>query len=189
MMKTEASESAGFNPYAPPASRVETAPTAGVEPVFFPVGRLKLAVMSVFTLGFYVIYWFYKNWKCVQENFKDKVNAPIRAVFYPIMAYSLFRRIRAHARSAGIEARFPAGILAIAIFLITVPGQIVDRSGLSALLCVLLLLPVQNTVNAINRKLAPGADPNERFSGANIAWIVVGGVLLLFALIGAFAPQ
>ena len=189
MGDTTKAEAAEFNPYAPPASPVETAPVAGAEPVFFAVGLWKLVVMSVCTLGLYDIYWFYKNWKCVQESFKDNVNAPVRAVFYPIMAYWLFRRVRAHARSSGIASSLPAGILASAIFLISVVGYVLDPSGLSVLLNVLLLLPVQSTVNAINRKLAPDADPNQRFSGANIAWIVIGGILFLLALIGTFAPN
>ncbi|MGH8732392.1 MAG: hypothetical protein ACREVB_01765, partial [Burkholderiales bacterium] len=69
-------------------------------------------------------------------------------------------------------------------FLIYVVAHYLDPSGLSALSGVLLLLPVQSTVNAINRKLAPNADPNARFSGVNIFWLVVGGIILLLALIG-----
>jgi hypothetical protein len=172
-----------MNPYAAPAARVDEVAAGGPDPVFFAVSVLKLTVMSVFTLGFYNIYWFYKNWKCVQL-LGDDVNAPVRAVFYPLVSYGLFKRVREHAGRAGVDAGFPAGILALGLFLIYVVGQFVDPSGLSALSGVLLLLPVQRTVNAINRKLAPNADPNARFSGVNIFWLVAGSLILMAALVG-----
>ncbi len=182
-MKTEAADSEAFNPYAAPAARVDEVAPAGPDAVFFAVSMLKLTVMGVFTFGFYNVYWFYKNWKCVQQ-LGDDVNAPIRAVFYPLVSYGLFKRVREHAARVGVEAGFPAGILAISLFLIYVVAQYVDPSGLSALSGVLLLLPVQSTVNAINRKLAPNADRNARFSGVNIFWLVVGGIILMLAVIG-----
>jgi hypothetical protein len=187
-MKTEAADSEAFNPYAAPAARVDEVAPAGPDPVFFAVSMLKLTVMSVFTVGFYNVYWFYKNWKCVQQ-LGDDVNAPVRAVFYPIVSYGLFRRVREHAARVGVEAGFPAGILALGLFLVYVVGQYVDASGLSALSGVLFLLPVQRTVNAINRKLAPNADPNARFSGVNIFWVVVGGLILVLALIGNLVDE
>jgi hypothetical protein len=182
-MKTEAADSEAFNPYAAPAARVGEVAPAGPDPVFFAVSMLKLTVMGVFTFGFYNVYWFYKNWKCVQQ-LGDQVNAPIRAVFYPLVSYGLFKRVHQHAARVGIQAGFPAGLLAIGLFLVYVVGQYVDPSGLSALAGVLLLLPVQSTVNAINRKLAPNADRNARFSGVNIFWLVVGGIILALAVIG-----
>ena len=185
--KTEIAEGAAFNPYAPPGARVEAAPITGAEPVFFPVGVFKLMVMGFFTLSLYNVYWFYKNWKCVQQNFNQDVNAPVRAVFYPFIAYPLFRRVRDHARQAGIDARFPPGVLAILLLLVALLGALLDPSGLVTFLDVLLLVPVQSTVNAINRKLVPSADLNKGFTGANIAWITIGGILLIVSLIGTFA--
>jgi hypothetical protein len=40
----------------------EMAPAFVSPPMYFPVSRLKLAVMSTCTLGIYELYWFYKNW-------------------------------------------------------------------------------------------------------------------------------
>ena len=48
---------------------------------------------------------------------------------------------------------------------------------------------MQATVNEVNRKVAPDHNPNERFTGWNIAAIVVGGLLLLMGLVDAFLPQ
>ena len=36
-------------------------------PIFFPVSTLKLILMSIVTFGSYEIYWFYKNWKLLNQ--------------------------------------------------------------------------------------------------------------------------
>lgn len=39
---------------------------------FFTVSTKKLLIMSLVTLGFYNIYWFYKNWVVIQEETNKK---------------------------------------------------------------------------------------------------------------------
>ena len=189
MKAAQAVQGQGFNPYATPRAEVADAAYAGTEPVFFPVSLLKLALMSLVTLGLYEIYWFYKNWKCVQQNDGDKVNAPIRAFFYPLVSYSLFKRIRDHADKAQVETGLQAGLLAITIFVLAALWRLPDPWWVVSMLGFLPLLPVQSTVNELNRKLVPQAPTNSHFSGWNIAGLVVGGILLVMALIGAFVGE
>ncbi|HEV3008209.1 MAG TPA: hypothetical protein VGX52_04165 [Burkholderiales bacterium] len=179
-----------MNPYAPPAAKVEDAAALPEsEAVFFAVSGLKLAVMSIVTFGLYEIYWFYKNWKCVQRNTGDDVSAPLRAVFYPLISYPLFKRIRSHARSSGVESDFPAGVLAIAVFLVALLWRLPDPWWLVSFFGFLPLLPVQRAVNAVNRKLAPAADANTRFRGWNIFGLIAGGIVLALTVTGAFVPE
>jgi hypothetical protein len=179
----------GFNPYATPRAEVADATAAGAQPVFFPVSLLKLTLMSLATLGLYEIYWFYKNWKCVQQNFGDKVNAPIRALFYPLVAYPLFKRIREHAQKTKGDNTLQAGLLASAIFALAALWRLPDPWWMVSLFSFLPLLPVQSTVNEINRKLAPQAGTNTSFSGWNIAGLVLGGILLVLSLVGTFIGE
>jgi hypothetical protein len=188
-MKTaQAVQAQGFNPYAAPKAEVAD-PSTRMAPVFYPVSLLKLTLMSLATFGLYEIYWFYKNWKCVQRNDGYKVNAPIRAFFYPLMSYDLFKRIRGHADKAQLGPRLQAGLLAATIFVLAALWRLPDPWWLVSLLGFLPLLPVQSTVNEINRKLAPQAGINGRFSGWNVVGLVVGGILLLFALVGTFIGE
>lgn len=176
-----------MNPYAAPTAKVADALPAG-EPLYFAVSRLKLAVMSVVTLGLYEIYWFYQNWKCVQRM-GERVSAPLRAVFYPLISYPLFRRIREQAQDSGVGHDFSAGALAAALFVLTLLWRLPDPWWLVAFLGFVPLLPVQNAVNAINRKHAPDADANSRFTGWNIFALIAGGIVILLALIGVFVPE
>lgn len=177
------------NPYAAPKARVEDAAAESGEPVYFPVGTLKLTLMVLGSLGLYQLYWFYKNWKCMQRNDNEKLLAPVRAFFYPLMSYFLFRRIRDHAASAQVDAGLAAGPLAFAVFVLAGLQRLPDPWWLLTLLSFLPLLPVQAAVNRINLKLAPGIDPNTRYSGWNIALLAVGGLLLVAAVYGTFFPE
>lgn len=188
-MKTEAINQEEFNPYAAPTAQVLDAVGPGTEPVFFPVSRLKLALMSIVTFGIYEVYWFYKNWKCVQRNYGDDVNAPIRALFYPIVSYPLFKRIRDHAKTARVEANVQAGLLAIVVFVFATLWRLPDPWWLVSFLGFVPLVLVQNAVNAINRKLAPGAGTNSRFSGWNIFGLIAGGIFLILAVVGTLIGE
>jgi hypothetical protein len=172
------------NPYAAPKARVEDAAPEG-EPAFFAVSRLKFVVMTVATFALYQIYWFYKNWQAMQAS-GAKLNAPVRALFYPITAFWLFRHIRERALGAGVSG-FPAGWLAAALFMLYM-GTIwlPDPWWLLSYLNVLLFFPVLAAVDGVNRKRAPDADPNARLSGWNIFGIVVGGSILVLGLAGLF---
>jgi len=182
-------KTAAFNPYAAPAAAVADAAPASGEALFFPVSRLKFALMSLATLGLYEIYWSYKNWKCVQENLGEKVNAPIRALFYPLTSYSLFKRIREQAGQAQLGEGLAAGPLALAVFLLSALSRLPDPWYIASLFAFLPMLPVQSAVNELNRKLAPQADSNASFSAWNIAGFAIGAILLFLALVGTFMGE
>jgi hypothetical protein len=175
------------NPYAAPKAALADVPQAGTsEPLFFPVSRLKLTVMSIATFGLYEVYWFYKNWQCLQR-LGHKLNAPIRAVFYPLTAWWLFKPVAGHAQKAGLS--LPAGGLAVAVFIFGGLWRLPDPWWLVSLLSFLPLLPVQGVVNELNRQAAPDADPNSRFTGANIVALVLGAIFIALVLIGLSVPE
>ena len=186
-MPSMLSEQQALNPYAPPKARLDDSPVeAQATPAFFPVSLLKLAIMSLCTLGLYQVYWFYQNWKAVQRLTGEKLNAPIRAIFYPLTCFSLFGRIREKGEKVGVEVSFKAGALAIAVFVLNLLWRLPDPYGLVSLLGFAPLLPVQAAVNVINRKIAPGTDSNSRFQAWNIAGLAIGGVVLALGIVGSF---
>jgi hypothetical protein len=176
------------NPYAAPKARVDDAPAPDAT-AYFPVSRLKLMLMSFATLGLYEVYWFYKNWKAMQAT-GEKLNAPVRAVFYPVTAYWFFRHLRSRAEAAGVGAGFHAGGLAVALFVISaVTWQLPDPWWLTGYASFLVLLPVRGAIERINRKVAPDADRNARFSGWNIFGLVLGALMLTLIILGMVLPQ
>jgi hypothetical protein len=178
------------NPYAPPKAAVLDAPVpVASEPTFFPVSLTKLAVMSAVSFGLYEIYWFYKNWQALAQMQNRAISAPVRAVFYPVTAYWLFKPLREHAGKHGAGNSLSPSLLAVAVFLLSLTWRLPDPYWLIGLLTFVPLLPIQSAVNEVNGKLAPGADANATFSGQNIAVIVIGGLLLVFGTLGMLLPE
>jgi hypothetical protein len=165
----------------------EVGATLTGEAPFYAVSTLKFTVMTLATAGFYLLYWFYKHWRYVQS--REKVLVIVRTIFYPVTAYSLMRRVQEMAPQAGTPGIRQPGMLAFLVFFFALLGNAPDPYWLASLLSILPLLPVQAAVNELNRKVAPDADPNERFSGGNIAWIAIGALLWALILVGMFVEE
>ena len=176
------------NPYAPPQTVVADVPEdtgeAG-EPAFFPVSRTKLIVLTFCTLGIYEYYWLYKNWKLVRNRTGERIMPFWRAFFAVFFCYSLFDRVRKY-RPDLPASQIAAGPLAIAWIVLTVLHKLPDPYWLVTFGAAFVLLPVQSAIDAINRDVAPGHDPNARFTAWNWVAVILGGPFFLFAVYATF---
>jgi hypothetical protein len=163
------------------------APTEPATP-YFAVSTRKLVVMSLCTLSFYEIYWFYKNWCLVRIRERSNIFPAMRAIFAYFFCYSLFAKIRAEGLERDLPIALPAGPLAIGWIVATLLWKLPDPYWLVSLFAFLFLVPVQRAANLINDKVAPNHDRNDRFSAGNIATMIIGGLLLVAGVIGAFLP-
>ena len=160
-----------------------------VAPHFFTASPLKLVVMSICTFGIYEVYWFYKNWKLIKERTGQKISPFWRAVFSPLWAYSCFKEIKACAGECKILESLSIGLLAIAYFAISVTWRLPDPYSLISFFLFLPLIPANSVALKVNQQSDAGYVQNGRFSALNWVGIVVGGVLLFFAIIFTFAPN
>jgi Domain of unknown function (DUF4234) len=183
-------QSMSSNPYAPPATEVADVPqNSSARPPFFAVSLAKLIVMSVCTLSMYEIYWFYQNWKRINERESEKVLPAARAIFAVLFCYQCFSRIRDFQRPAGTSTDLRAGPLATGWILSTIAWKLPDPYWWISMSAILFMIPVQAHVIRINAEVAPGHDPNSRFTAWNWVAIVFGGLLVLLALVGTFLPD
>jgi hypothetical protein len=155
---------------------------------FFAVSTGKLVVMSLMTLGLYEIYWLYKHWQLERDATGEDLSPFWRAVFGPLFAFSLFRRIRDAALQAGADTALPSTGLAVGYFILMSTWRLPDPLWLVSLLSFLPLMPIQAAVRRINAKVAPEAPLNDRFTLANVMIIVLGTLALFFAILGSI-PQ
>jgi hypothetical protein len=160
-----------------------------VQPPFFAVSLLKLAVLSTCTLGIYLIYWFYRNWRRIWQEGEVNISPFWRAFFLVIYCYPCFMRIKLAGQSRGIDPTPPFGILAACYVLATISWRLPGAFWLITFLNVIFLLPVQAYVNRINAVAVPGHDPNSRFGVWNWIAAVGGSILLILAFIGSFLPN
>jgi hypothetical protein len=179
------------NPYAPPAADVaDIAPPEelAAEAPFFPVSVLKLAVMSVCTFNVYNVYWFYKHWQRIAER-EQAIEWPVfRAIFAVFFSYPCFARIRDYGIVNEVESRH-AGPLAMGFILTSVTWRLPDPWSWISMTSFPVLLPVQHFANTLNALASPTHDRNSRFGGWNWVAVIVGGLLLLLTMAGAFLPE
>lgn len=158
-------------------------------PGYFPVSVTKLILMSLCTLTLYEVYWFYKNWCLVKDREKTRIIPALRAVFAYFFCYVLFARMRATAREHGIPVILPAGPVALGWIGISLLIRLPEPYFLVSILSVVLLVPVQVAVNRINSRTAPYHDRNSRFTGVNIATVILGGLFLVASVMAYLLPE
>jgi hypothetical protein len=158
---------------------------------FFPVGTHKFVVLSIVTFGIYEMYWAYQNWKRIKTASGQDLSPFWRAIFAPMWGFSLFERVRTMARNGGIDVGWNADSLAILYLLLTtLAWRLPDPLWLLALVSVVPLLPVHQTTQLANERVSSSAEaPNRRYSVGNVMTIVLGGLLLILVVIGAFLPN
>lgn len=178
------------NPYAPPNATVADIPVEqSPEPPFFAVSVFKFAVMSLCTLGLYQIYWFYRNWRSIKGRDGSNISPPLRSIFSIFYCYPCFDRIRREMSEEDMP-KIAAGPLASGWIIAQLVSQLPGPLWLISLPAFVFFIPVQRAANQVNARVLPSHDPNESFTGANWAWILVGGSLLLLAVVGTFlAPE
>jgi len=173
------------NPYAPPTANVaDVQPDNDARLAHFAVSTTKLVVMSICTLSFYLIYWFYKHWKVIKDREGSDIIPMMRAIFAVFFVYSLFTNIRDEANRLGVKSVANVGVAAIGWILITLIGNSTEWFGYVSLLSVVFVVPVQACANRINEHVSPDHDPNSRFTGWNVVWIVVGILLTALSIVG-----
>ena len=155
----------------------------------FAVSLGKLAVMSLCTFGLYELYWFYKQWDTLRRRERENLSPFWRTFFAPLWAFSLFPRIRQLTAKYGVPATWSGGGLALAFLIFGAASRLPARLWMVSLLSFLPLLVLQRAVNTLNATVAPGAERNNRYSGANVVVIVIGAILLALAIAGTFLPD
>jgi hypothetical protein len=157
-------------------------------PLYFSVSKTKLILMSIFTLGLYEIYWFYKNWKQIKISTRQNLRPFWRAIFSVFFCYALFKNVQESTDEYGGRQEINPGWLAAGYILMSMMYKLPDPFWVLSLLAFLPLLPVQGAINRINATVAPAAVRNTNFSVKNILGMVIGGIILTLAALDMAVP-
>src|SRR3954470_14863581 len=122
------------NPYAPPIAAVSdvgsrSASGEAVDAPFFAVSLLKYVLMIFCTLGFYQVYWFYRNWQLIKERegFAGLRISPVpRAIFSVFFCYQCFARVRDFEHPAVEPGRLWAAPLAAGWIILSLMWRLPD---------------------------------------------------------------
>jgi transglutaminase-like putative cysteine protease len=157
---------------------------------FFPVAIVKFLVLSLFTMGFYGVYWMYRNWKAIKQTQQSDIMPIARAIFSIFWFYPLFSALKNDSVKRFDQNKvmlpFIAGIFAIAYFIFSSAGGYSEYAVLSflSLLSPLLFIPLVKYINDVNH-------PHGEAYRYNSTWNVrsVVAIVLYLPLIGFTIAQ
>lgn len=173
------------NPYAPPQAQIST-PAGGGHLAFYTVGPLKFALLALTTFGLFVLYWFYRNWNVIRLRENESIWPFWRAVFTALWTFSMGGRFHEYAARGGFTLDFPHVPIGIAFFLANLGSNIEGPVALLSFFGFLIIMPFDFAARRLNGGGQLAEPTNGSFSAFNVIWILIGGLLLVFAVIGIY---
>ena len=194
-MNTDAAEPVA-DPYAPPVAPLlvpgDTVPATR----YYVVSAAKFWTLELVTFGLYGLYWMYQHWASIKRATKGDEWPVMRAIFEVFYVHSLTAEIDQTLRRAHIDHRWsPAGVATGAVVAM-IAGRIFDRvpatmisdeAGMAVSLGLVAIIATFKSRIQLAANLACGDEHgrgNARFTGANIAWLAVFGLLWLLVAAG-----
>lgn len=171
-----------------PASIPAPAESASLYP-YFPVATHKFIVLSLCTLNFYTFYWCYNNWWRIRQRSGAQLSPFWRAFFAPLWAFSLFGHISRDARARGLAVGWSSALLGAAYLTVSAMGAVPEKWWLVSLAGFVPFVPVVHTISQVNNSERASETRNLSYSGGNVAAILLGGLILLLAVVGTFMPE
>ena len=179
-----------LDPYAPPKADVNqpVATDAKSTTAYFLFPPVWTAFLAVVTLGFFQMYWGYRQWDAVKASGR-KVSPLGRAIFLIFSVHALFRHVQVSRTDSGLPMGRAQGGLATVFVILTVCANIAARSNAAVALlayfalsfgCGLVLASAQKDINELADKT--GTFINRGLGAGGIVILVLG----LLAFIASF---
>ncbi len=165
---------------------------------FYVVGAKKFIVLFMMTMGFYSVYWFYKNWQQYKLEHDDDSWPVARAIFSIFFVHSLFSAVESRLNNLKRNYVWSPQLLALVYIVLVVINRISERMSIKEFgepyvdIAPLLTIPLIGYVlyqaqMAINEACNDvEGDSNNHFTGLNYAWMTLGALLWVMMLLGLF---
>jgi hypothetical protein len=160
-----------------------------MQQAYFTVGAVKFSLMSLTTFGVYELYWFYRNWRIIRDRDQSQISPFWRAFFAPLWTFSMGSHFTEEAKDKNLSLTLPVVALGVTYLLMSALWRLPDPYWLVSFLTFIPLLPFDFAARRLNGE-GQLADPTfGRFSSWNIAWLIVGSILLVLGIVGTFIPE
>lgn len=147
---------------------------------YFPVTVSKFVIMSIITLGFYELYWFYKNWKHIKRRDDSDIWPIPRAIFSPIFCYSLSEDVNKHSEPGSTALNSVP--IALAYFVIVATWRAPDPYWLVSVISFLPLIPIVSAINAMNQTSDSDLAHNSRWRLRHVPLFLIVGPFAVFSI-------
>jgi len=172
---------------------------------FYVVSQRKFLVLFFLTMGWYKLYWYYKNWSMYKamNRYTGGIDGDIwpvpRALFPVFFTHSLMREATAYGATRDRDSGNDGETTATIVVLLIVAANIVDRVAANGIgnpattwLAILFILPLAYYMNVARQLINdasgdPQGDSNSNFTWANWIWIVIGTLFWIVVAVGIWA--
>ena len=165
-------------------------------PTYFSISIRKLVLLSVFTLGLYQIYWFYKNFEAEKGKDDTVFSLLLKSILAIFYCRGLFTRILTSAEKQGQQILYSANTLAVIWIALTVVGNGLGKEKLismglgflwivAAACSVAPLVPIQQTINSVTNKKSYTKSLNT----LELVVVVLGALRLILVVAYALIPN
>ncbi|WP_421588727.1 hypothetical protein [Stenotrophomonas maltophilia] len=178
------------DPYRAPATAAMASPVLSEATfptdvaTYYSPPALKIAALSLTTLGIYPLYWFWRNWRAIKHETGGDQWPWARALFSPLWAYLCFSDLRDAASNHRRPLAFAPALLGAAYFLLNFSSRLPDGLWMFALFSFVPLLPVNGLLRHYHQDKGMDMRVSDRFGVWHILVVIFGGFFLLLALIG-----
>lgn len=165
---------------------------------FYIVGLLKFAILFMCTLGCYIAYWFYRNWKLQKAATGESCWPIMRAIFLIFFTHELFRRIDKKLRLTEKKYDWDSQNTATLIVVFVLASRILDRLSIKEIgspytdIAALIILPIIGGLLIYVQKIINFAcndfegESNNKLTALNFLWISIGTIFIILAVVGIF---
>lgn len=167
----------------------------------YVVSITKFLLLYVMTLGGYMMYWSYRNWKFYSCLSETDIMPVMRGVFWPFYVFSLLARIKDASSVKGDQCHWSPEIRGLLIFslvwvswalgfILNEPADNIVAFVTGAIVIAVgayLFVGVQRVVNQLTND--PQGSGNSEVTGVNMIWIIIGGVCWVAMTWGTFAVE
>ena len=143
----------------------------------------KFIFLSFISFGLYQIWWIFKAWRFFLIKDKLNIMPAGRAVFSIFFLYSLFNRIKNHAKEQGYINDFSSGWMYLAYLITTLLVYLPEPYWLISLCDIIFLIPAFKALNYAQKQIVTTIE-QEKFNTSQIILIIIGSIMWLLIFIG-----
>jgi hypothetical protein len=135
----------------------------------------KFILLSIVTIGFYELWWFYNAWRFFKQKEKSDIMPVCRTIFNIFFIWQLFDKILKLAKEKNYEKDYASGLLFSGFILFTVSAYLPEPYFLISIFIFIVFIPPFKAFNFVKQN-STGFKVNEQktFNGRQITLIVIG---------------
>lgn len=155
-------------------------------------------MLNIMTMGYYSLYWFYKNWQQHKLHHETSSWPVMRAIFSVFFTHSLFRAVNERLENNKSSFIWLSEAFATTYVVAVVVARVCERMSAKEIgspvtdLLALALVPLigfcmykaQIAINHACNDIE--GESNSKFTAQNIIWMVLGGIFWAIVLLGIY---